>query len=194
MMTPIVKTATASDEAPVFDVLTLAFAADGLTRWFWPDPRQYLLHAASFLKAFGDKAFAHGSAYYIDGYAGAALWLPPDVHYDQDALVSLIQRTVSEQVQGDASAVSEQAGRHHPTEPHWYLPVIGVDPYHRGKGYGSALLRHALIPCDRDKKLAYLVSSGPANVPFYEKHGFEALGTIQVGTSPTIIPMLRKPR
>jgi ribosomal protein S18 acetylase RimI-like enzyme len=194
MTTPIVKTATASDEAPVFDVLTLAFTADALARWFWPDPRQYLLHAASFLKAFGGKAFAHGSAYYIDGYAGAALWLPPDVHYDQDALVSLIQRTVPEQVQGDASAVSEQAGRHHPTEPHWYLPVIGVDPYHRGKGYGSALLRHALIPCDRDKKLAYLESSGPANVPFYEKHGFEALGTIQVGTSPTIIPMLRKPR
>jgi hypothetical protein len=24
--------------------------------------------------------------------------------------------------------------RHHPSEPHWYLPIIGVDPVHHGKG------------------------------------------------------------
>jgi hypothetical protein len=28
----------------------------------------------------------------------------------------------------------------------------------------------------------------------YERHGFELLGTIQTNTSPSIFPMLRKPR
>jgi len=38
MTKPIVKTATASDEAPVIDVLALAFSADPASRWTWPDP------------------------------------------------------------------------------------------------------------------------------------------------------------
>jgi hypothetical protein len=34
-------------------VLTLAFCADLLVRWLYPDPRQYLLHGPRFLKALG---------------------------------------------------------------------------------------------------------------------------------------------
>ena len=44
-----------------------------------------------------------------------------------------------------------QMGEFHPTEPHWYLPLIGVDVTKQGRGYGSALLRHALDRCDRDR-------------------------------------------
>ena len=55
-------------------------------------------------------------------------------------------------------------------------------------------MRHATDICDRDGVLAYLESSNLRNVPLYERHGFEILGTIQAGGSPTITPMLRKPR
>jgi ribosomal protein S18 acetylase RimI-like enzyme len=194
MITPTVKTATAPDEDPAIAAVVLAFSADPAARWAYPDPQQYLRHFPSFVRAFGGKAFAHGSAYYLDGYAGAALWLPPGVHSDEDALSALLQRTVSEQVQQDVSAVFEQMGRYHPSKAHWYLPLIGVDPSQQGRGYGSALMRHALLPCDRDRTPAYLESSNPKNIPLYERHGFELLGTIQVGTSPPIFPMLRKPR
>jgi L-amino acid N-acyltransferase YncA len=56
------------------------------------------------------------------------------------------------------------------------------------------LIEHALIQCDRDQKLAYLESSNPKNISLHERHGFELLGTIRVGASPPICPMLRKPR
>ncbi len=194
MATPIIKTAAASDEAQAIAVVVLAFSSDPAARWTWPDPQQYLLHFPNFVKAFGGKAFAHGSAYYIDGYAGAALWLPPEVHPDEDSMMALLNRTGSALVQKDGSALFEQMGRYHPKEPHWFLPFIGIDPLQQGKGYGSALMQHALAPCDRDHTLAYLESSNPKNVPLYERHGFELLGTIQVGTSPPIFPMLRKPR
>ena len=88
----------------------------------------------------------------------------------------------------------EQMSSYHPSEPHWYLPLIGVDPALHGKGYGSALMEHALIQCDRDQKAAYLESSNSKNITLYERHGFGLLGTIQVGESPPILPMLRKPR
>jgi len=91
-------------------------------------------------------------------------------------------------------AVFEQMGTYHPSEPHWYLPLIGVDPKYHGHGFGSALLHYTLNLCDRDNKLAYLESSNPRNIPLYERHGFELRGTIQIGASPPISPMLRKPR
>ena len=189
-----IKTAVAADEAPVIDVVVLAFGADPTARWLYPDPYQYLTHFPPFVRAFGGGAFAQGSAYYVDGYAGAALWLPPGVHVDEDVLIPLLKRTVAERELADAFAVFEQMGRYHPSEPHWYLPLIGVDPTQQGKGYGSALMQHALLPCDRDHTLAYLESSNPANIPLYQRHGFTLLGTIQVGASPPLFPMLRQPR
>jgi ribosomal protein S18 acetylase RimI-like enzyme len=84
--------------------------------------------------------------------------------------------------------------KYHPSEPHWYLPMIGVDPAHQGKGHGDALMVHALRRCDRDRVPAYLESTNPRNISLYLRHGFQALGTIQVASSPTLVPMLRRPR
>ena len=195
MITPVIKTAvTPSDEASIIDVLVRANWEDPAARWVWPDSQQFLMHFPSFVRAFGGKAFAHGSAYYVDGYVGAALWLPPGVPPDEDVLIALLQRTVPEQIQKDFFPVFEQMGHYHPSEPHWYLPLMGVDPLQQGKGFGSALLQHTLIQFDRDNKLAYLESSNPRNIPLYKRHGFELLGSIQIGTSPSIAPMLRRPK
>ena len=193
MRTPTIKATTTSDEASAIAVVVLAFGSDPAARWTWPDPQQYLMHFPNFVTALGGKAFAQGSAYHVDGYAGAALWLPPDVEPDEEAVMTLLQRTGSAS-EKDLSSVFEQMDRYHPREPHWYLPFIGVDPSQQGKGYGAALMSHALTPCDRDRALAYLESSNPKNIPLYERHGFELLGTIQAGASPPIFPMLRRPR
>ncbi len=193
MIRPRIKTVTAAEEAAAINVVVLAFSADPAARWLYPDPHQYGVNFPNFVRAFGGKAFEQGSAYSIDGCSGVALWLPPDVHPDEEAIAGLIQRTVSNQRQEEIFALLEQMGSYHPSEAHWYLPLIGVDPALHGKGYGSRLMEHALSRCDRDKKLAYLESSNPKNISLYERHGFELLGTIQVGGSPPIFPMLRKP-
>jgi len=195
MITPIIKTAaSALDEASIIEVLVRANWEDPAARWVWPDSQQFLTHFPSFVRAFGGKAFTHGSAYYVDGYVGAALWLPPDVHPDENALIALLQQTVSGQIQKDFFPVLEQMGSYHPIEPNWYLPLMGVDPSQQGKGFGSALLQHTLMQFDRNNKIAYLESSNPRNIPLYKRHGFELLGTIQIGTSASIAPMLRRPK
>ncbi len=154
-MRPI-KSATATEEQQTVDVVVLAFSADPVVRWFYPDANQFLTHFPDFVRAFAGRAFEQGSAYYVDGFPGAALWLPPEAGPDVDAVMDLLQRTVHEREREDLFGIFEQMGNYHPSEPHWYLPLIGVDPAQQNKGYGSALMRHALIPCDRDNKLAYL--------------------------------------
>ena len=109
-------------------------------------------------------------------------------------MVALIERTVDAARLPTVYELFEQMGRYHPAEPHWYLPLVGVDPTRQGRGYGAALLRHALARIDREERLAYLESSNPANVPLYQRHGFEVIGTIQVGDAPPLFPMVRRPR
>jgi ribosomal protein S18 acetylase RimI-like enzyme len=194
MTKPIIKTATPSSADQAIGTVVLAFSSDPVARWFYPDPHQYLLHLPSFVRLFAGKAFEHNSAYYVDGYLAAALWLPPDVHSDENALAALLQRTIPEENQQEIFGFVEQMDNSHPSEPHWYLPMIGVDPSKQGQGYGSALLKHALERCDGEGKLAYLEASSPKSIPLYQRHGFELIGTIQVGSSPPLFPMLRKPR
>jgi GNAT superfamily N-acetyltransferase len=191
---PFIKTAKESDQDQVIASIVLAFSSDPAVRWMYPDPHQFLSSFPDFVRAFGGKAFEHGTAHYIDGFIGAALWFPPNILPDEDALGSLLLRTIPERMQEEMFAVFEQMGSYHPTEPHWYLPLIGVAAAHQGKGYGSALLRHALATCDRNQQIAYLESSSPKNIPLYERHGFKLLGEVQVGSSPPIFPMSRNPR
>jgi ribosomal protein S18 acetylase RimI-like enzyme len=193
MIKPTIQTVALSNADQAISTVVLAFSTDPAARWLYPDPHQYLLNFPSFVRTFAGKAFEYNSAYHINAYAGAALWLPPDAHPDENALIALLQRTIAEKNQENVFACLEQMGGYHPTEAHWYLPMIGVDPAHQHQGYGSALLQHALLACDRDHKLAYLESSSPKNIPLYERHGFELVGTIQVGKSPPIFPMLRRP-
>jgi ribosomal protein S18 acetylase RimI-like enzyme len=194
MMTKTVETATPGDEAAAIAMLTLAFAADPMTRWSWPEPGTYLEAFPKLARAFGGAAFLKGTAHRIEGGAGVALWLPPGVEPDGEALGSLMQSTLKGPAMMEGAQIMQQMMAFHPQEPHWYLPLIGIDPQHQGKGLGGALLDHALALSDRDGVPAYLESSNPRNIGLYERHGFERLGRIQNGSSPTLVPMLRKPR
>lgn len=186
--------AAANDADRAIATLVLAFAADPAARWPWPRSDDFLRNLPLLARAFGGKAFDLGCADQVADFAGVALWLPPGVTSDEAALAGLIERTAAPAVLEDATQVSEQMARHHPAEPHWYLPMIGVDPAHQGMGLGDRLLAHALARFDADGRPAYLESSNPRNLSFYRRHGFEVLGSIQHGSSPTLVPMLRKAR
>ncbi len=183
-----------SDQARAVSVQVMAFGSDPVMRWLYPDPHDYIQHYPRFVMAFGGPAFEHGTAYVGDEFGGVALWIPVGVYSDADAVEALFRETLAEPVQGEVFSILEQMDRYHIKDPHWYLSIIGVDPAHQGKGIGSALLRHSLEPCDEQGLPAYLESSNPANVPLFQRHGFEVLGEIQVGSSPPVFPMYRPPR
>jgi ribosomal protein S18 acetylase RimI-like enzyme len=64
----------------------------------------------------------------------------------------------------------------HPVVPHVYLSSIGVLPEQRGRGVGSAILRHRLASADQSAHPVYLEASTPRNQKLYARHGFQPLG------------------
>ncbi len=141
----------------------------------------------------GGASFEHSTAYVAQDFCGAALWLPPGVHPDSEALEEVFRETARPEHLDDLLATFEKMDQWHPEELHWYLPLVGVEPNAQGKGLGGALMRHAVARCDSDGAVAYLESSNERNIPLYERHGFEVMGKIQVGAGPLVTPMLRVP-
>ena len=194
MSDPLIRTATAADTERCLAALTLAFSGDPPSRWAWPDPQQYLEAFPRFARAFGGWAIEHGTAHYYEGFSGIALWLPPGAAPDEESLVKVIENTVADERKGAMFSMFEQMDALHPREAHWYLPLIGVDPAHQGKGIGSVLLSQVLSTCDGQRLPAYLEATSPRNILLYKRHGFEALGSIQVVDSPPVVPMRRNPK
>ena len=191
MTTTLAEPTNSTNDTRLVATLVTAFAADPAVRWMYPDADQYLTYFPEFARAFGGKAFEHDTADELEGRSAAALWLPPQVQPDEAAIIDVLQRSISEERLPEVFELFEQMGAYHPDEPHWYLPLIGVDPGEQGRGCGSALLRRALARCDREQLPAYLESTNPRNTSLYERFGFKAIGLIQTRTSPPIIPMRR---
>ena len=82
----------------------------------------------------------------------------------------------------------------HPSEPHYYLEVVGTDPARQGQGHGAALLNEVLEKADAEGVGAYLESSKDSNVPYYRRFGFDVVGEIHHPDGPTMWRMWRDPR
>lgn len=138
------------------------------------------------------------AAYTVDGKVGA-YWAPPkrwktgfgDVVKLVPSAIKLFGTRIPK-----ALATLNEAEKQHPTEPHWYLALLGTDPDHQGKGFGSAALAPILGRCDEEGTPAYLESSKEENVPFYERHGFEVTSTLDLGKGkgPRMWLMWREPQ
>lgn len=191
---PVIRSATADEMPRTVATIVAAFVADPPARFAWPSAHEYLEAMPVATRKFVGSCFEHGTAYVAADFSGAALWLPPGVEPDGETLEKVFRETARREHLDDLLATFEKMGQSHPREPHWYLPQIGVDPNAQGRGVGDALMRHALARCDREQTLAYLEASKPDNVPFYQRHGFEVMGEIQVGAAPPVMPMVRKPR
>jgi GNAT superfamily N-acetyltransferase len=177
-----------------FITLAIAFEDDPPCRWLYPEEDQYSHYFPIFAKAFGGAAIEQRTALASRGFSGVALWMPPGVGPNEEALAELIEESIADSRKAGVFALFAEMGRVHPIEPHWYLPLIGVDPTRQGNGIGTALLRPVLEECDRSNLPAYLEATSARSVPLYKRHGFKPLAQIMVSGCPPIVPMLRSSR
>lgn len=188
MQPPVVKNVANNDRQSLLDVLMLAFSTDPVARFGFVNPSQYLAGMKIVFEATLKPSLACKGAWLTEG--AGALWLANGLHPAEDDMGGLFEFLEPSR----AEAMGELLGQmdaSHPSEPHWYLNFIGVDTHRQGQGLGSAVLKSSLVPIDEQGSLAYLESSNVANIPLYERFGFEVTGEIQVKDSPVVYPMVR---
>ena len=202
MTTVEVRPARRDDVAALSRALGRAFFDDPVMGWMLPDPdvRRRRLHRlfTALTKYHHLDRGGVEVASTADGVGGAALWDPPgqwrQTRGEQLRAMPSLLRAFGLSVRRGI-AVEDRMAAVHPEEPHWYLAIIGSDPTVRGKGFGNALMRSRLDRCDAEHAPAYLESSNPDNVPYYQRFGFEVTGEIVIpGGGPSLIPMWRPAR
>jgi ribosomal protein S18 acetylase RimI-like enzyme len=194
---PVVTVVAPSQRNVALNTIVAAFTADPLLRWIFQQADVFMNYASQVFDSVGGAAFSAGAAFEIDNYAGVALWIPPagnDHEADDSVMSELLAGTVAAERIEEVGSVLGQMEDFHPSEPHWYLPLIGGDTCHQGRGLGAQLMKYALAKGDEAGLPAYLESSNPANISLYERHGFEVTGKIQSESSPPVHPMYRAAR
>lgn len=190
--------ATPSDTRTLADALTAAFAVDPLWRWLIPDGDRWWRRAPAMFAHEVASRTKQGHTYTTDDRAGAALWAPPGLWRPSSlgllaaapSMLALVGIAGARRGVGLLRAIEAA----HPKADHWYLAVLGTHPDHRHQGVASAVLGPVLDRCDQDGTGAYLESSNPENVPFYERHGFRVTDELRPGGSPPVALMWRDAR
>jgi ribosomal protein S18 acetylase RimI-like enzyme len=187
------------DRRPVVAMLSRAFADDPVIRWFLPAMKGGDALSRFFRASLARDVLPHGEVHVAehDGkIVGAALWRRPGEWHNNGVsqLLDLpwwlwvfgrdLQRA------GEGLDAMKKA---HPSDPHWYLPTIGVDPAAQGLGVGSALMLAMLRRCESERTPAYLESSKPGNVAFYGRYGFKLMDERHLPDGPPFWPMWRDP-
>ncbi len=194
-----VRKAEPAQAAELAATLARAFYEDPLVSWVVPsDSRRLAITRRGFDLFLRRVWLRHEETYTVGDVAGVCVWEPPGTwKLEAREQISLlpamlrIQGRTLPRLLGTLNAVEKG----HPTQPHYYLAFVGVEPESRGRGMGSILMHPILQRCDQERVPAYLEASAPRNRDLYERHGFEVTEEIRPGRSgPPIWRMWREPR
>jgi ribosomal protein S18 acetylase RimI-like enzyme len=196
--TPGIRQVTAADIDAVALTLAKAFEDDPVKLFLTGGKSLAPERTTPFFTAFQRIQLPHGLVFTTPGLEAASIWAPPGewkipitkiVRHSPAFLKLYGVRFFSN------LGVLADMEKLHPTEPHYYLEVIGTDPAHQGKGFGSKLMGPILDRADREGVGAYLESSKESNVSFYSRFGFEVTQELHHRRNgPTMWLMWRDPR
>jgi GNAT superfamily N-acetyltransferase len=166
------------------DVLVTSHADYPAFRHVFPEsaPRRHALRP--FFEATIRDAVRFGSVYADDAVTptAVAVWLPPGAYpwsaFRQVKAAPTLVRTMvaAPRSFGVFTRLGAASAAAHPAERHWYLVALGVTPERHGRGLGSKLIGVGLDRADADGVPAYVETSDPSNVPYYERFGFTVVG------------------
>lgn len=195
---PDIVTGDATRTDVIAALLAEAFEHDPVMNWVIPAQS---LYPGFFQLLLRDVFLPRGLTHLDAAERGAALWLGPGEKFEvrpSAGLALLVLRLLLRKGPAPLLRIPQQGAlfeRHHPSQPHFHLLFIGCRRAEQGRGIGSALLKHGTRLCDAARLPAYLESSNEANVPLYQRHGFEIVDTERLpGDGPRVWFMWRERR
>jgi len=193
-----VRKATADEAEALAAILGRAFYDDPVMRWVITDDRRRgELLEQSFGLYLRKLWLKQDECYTTGGSVGAIVWERPGQWkvgtVDQLRLLPSMARVNGRLLPRIMRGLAALEANH-PAEPHYYLPLVGVELEWQGRGLGTALMRPVLDRCDVEKVPAYLEATSPRNRALYERHGFEVTEEFSLGPgSPPLWRMWRPP-
>ncbi len=170
------RTAGPSDLDGLTALMTEAFASDPLWRWAFDD----LAGLEQWWRFLITSALRYPCISIAGDHAAAAVWIPPggvELTEEEEGRVEPLLRSLVGPRADAILTLLERFEETHPTEPHYYLSLLGTANAHRGRGVGMALLGEGLRRCDGEGVPAYLESSNPTNDRRYDAVGFRRVGS-----------------
>jgi len=177
------------------EAIAAGFFDNEIWAWMLPGGRRRRRLLRRHYRAMIHRVFIpRGGAWTTDGFAGAALWIPParprlSSRERFFETLSLLPEGLT--ALGRGARLDALMAENHPAEPHWYLNTLAVRPEHQRHGFGSALIEPGLAAADSDGLPAYLETQREANIPFYGRFGFELVQKVSLSDSPPMWLMWR---
>ena len=118
-----------------------------------------------------------------DRIVGVALWMPPhtnrmapeeELEFPSCNVPEIFRATTF----GNFGPMADMLTHLHQQdmkEAHWYLPLMGIDPAHQGKGLGHQLVAPVLDIASKEGVPCYVEVLDPATVRFFKRLGFEVV-------------------
>jgi ribosomal protein S18 acetylase RimI-like enzyme len=173
-----------SHKAEAVAVLSCAFENDPSIRFYLENAPAYAAGVAEFFDFLCEVQFVMGppplGCYREDQLVGVALFSEPFPEPWPASIVKLWE-SFGASAGSEATRRLERYGqlmeRLRPDDPHFYLFVVGVDPYFQGQGYGRKLLDevHRISERHSTSTGVALDTENPRNVPLYEHLGYHVL-------------------
>lgn len=192
------RVATPKDIDAIVDAMTTAFFQDPLWGPAFPDEPRRAMQAATMWRLYVTSAQRYPWTLVTPGVEAAAVWIPPNgtelTPHEEAGLEELLTQAAGTEAAKAILAIYAQLEAAHPTEPCFYLTLLGVHDNHRGKGLGMGLLAESLVRIDALGVPAYLESSNPANIARYQRAGFIPRDEITTATGHVVTTMWRPAR
>ena len=196
-----IRQATAVDTQALAQMLARSFAQEEFWTWMVGTHAGMLQRLekgfATQIRRFG---LPYGHVWCGTQYEGAALWSPPNSWtlglLQQVQLLPEFIQLVGIKRLWAVSRVVDAIQAAHPTTPHYYLQVLGVDPTAQGQGWSKPLMQVVLSKADHERMPCYLETATFSNLALYRRFGFEVTHThdaLPYG-APTMWSMWREPQ
>jgi len=180
-------------------LLAGAFVEDPLMRWFFPDDDARPHACAALFGLFAEQYLATGRVDVVrrGRPVAVAMWRWPAAEQpaseQPESLPTppgLMTALMGAGRAAELGSAMRVIGELRPPEPCAYLHLLGVDPAARREGLGRAVLRPGLEAARGAGLTACLETMNPANVPFYEAHGFSVRHEVRLAAGgPTVWAM-----
>jgi GNAT superfamily N-acetyltransferase len=193
------RVAAAGDLEAVAGTIALAFYADPVWSWAFPDDDRRAGQFRRWWPLFVESALPHGWVWTTPAAETIAVWTPPgkpELTPEAEARIPvLLDELLGARAPTVLGALLQFEAAHPHDEPHYYLGFVATHDDHRGQGLGEQLLARNLELIDAEHLPAYLESSNPKNLARYERLGFRPREEFALaGTGPVVTTMWREGR